>query len=429
MRSALQFIIFIAAFLCLLEPAYGQQTDLNYFIDHALKNDPGIKQNVNQQQFYGLQSQLINAQNRKPQVNFTSDYLFVPYFGSYGHFISITPNPSADAFGYDAALTNGGLYATQLNVALPLFNKKIVNSLQAQNSAQAEINSTVKAQLEHDLRKAVTDQYIQVYQFQQQEEYLSQIVDEVKERKITVEALVKRGLLQQSDYLLLEIEQNGHENDLAQAHIAEVNAYMTLKNLAIVTDTGLAKLQEPNLEIQTAPKSYYFREKYRLDSLSLIAQQNVFNTKYKPQLSLAANGGMLASDFTNIPHNVGFQAGLHLNIPIYDGKQRQINDNQVKVSQQNLVYARDNFTTQQKNYLQSLKRQMDMFNQSIGLIKQLTDKQELLIKLDRQKLQGGQLSILEYVKSIQDYAAARQSLTVAKIQLLLLTNQYNYYNW
>jgi outer membrane protein TolC len=428
MRSALLSIIYSGLFLCLVKPAQAQQLDLNYFIDHALKNDVGIRQNLNQQQFYALQSRLINAQNKAPQVNFTSDYLFVPYFGG-GRPFTISPNPPDGSFGYDPALTNGGLYATQLNVSLNLLNKATINGLQEQNNNQAAINSNNKAQLEHDLRKAIIDQYIQVYQFQQQEEYLTQIVDEVKNRKTTVEALVKRGLLQQSDYLLLEIEQNGHENDLAQAHIAEVNAYMTLKNTAIVTDTGMVKLQEPSISIAPNPSGYYYAQKFKLDSLSLVAQQNVFNNKYKPQLTLAANTGILSSDISNIYHNVGMQAGLHLNIPLYDGKQKEINDAQVKISQQSIVYARDNFTTQQKNYLQSLKRQMDMFNTSLGLIKQLTDKQELLIRLDQEKLKNGQLSILEYVKSIQDYATARQSLITAKIQLLLLTNQYNYYNW
>jgi len=428
MRSIILSLIYSCLFLCLIKPLQAQQLDLNYFIDHALKNDVGIRQNLNQQQFYALQSRLINAQNKAPQVNFTSDYLFVPYFGG-GRPFTISPNPPADAFGYDPSLTNGGLYATQLNVSLNLFNKATINGLQEQNNNQAAINSNAKAQLEHDLRKAVTDQYIQVYQFQQQEEYLTQIVDEVKNRKATVEALVKRGLLQQSDYLLLEIEQNGHENDLAQAHIAEVNAYLTLKNTAIVSDTGIAKLQEPSISIAANPSAYYYAQKFKLDSLALVAQQNVFNNKYKPQLTMAANTGILSSDISNIYHNVGMQAGLHLNIPLYDGRQKEINDAQVKISQQSIVYARDNFTAQQKNYLQSLKRQMDMFNTSLGLIKQLTDKQELLIRLDQEKLKNGQLSILEYVKSIQDYATARQSLITAKIQLMLLTNQYNYYNW
>jgi hypothetical protein len=84
---------------------------------------------------------------------------------------------------------------------------------------------------------------------------------------------------------------------------------------------------------------------------------------------------------------------------------------------------------QQKNYLESVRKQIDLFKLSNSQIQSLIDKQELLLKLDREKLAGGQLSIIEYVKSLQDYAAAKQSLTVAKTQVLLLINQYNYYNW
>jgi outer membrane protein TolC len=428
MRSTFTFTLFVTL-LYFYQPAHGQQLDLDYFINSALQNDPGIRQNVNQQQIYGLQSQLINAQNKSPQVNFTSDYLFVPYFGSNGKPISITPNPSPNAYGYDAALTNGGTYATQMNVSIPLLNKKTISTLQEQNSNQAAINTSAKKQLEHDLRKNITDQYIQVYQAQQQEEYLEQVVEQVKERKATVEALVKRGLLQQSDYLLLEIEQNGRETDLSQARIAEVTAYGALKNMAIVTDTTMARLKEPVLALQANPNAFYFKEKFKLDSLNIAIQKNVFNTKYLPTLTFAGNGGMLASDFNNIPHDVGFEASLHLNIPIYDGRQRKINDSQSKITQQGIAYARDNFTVQQKNYLQNTRKQIELFNQNIILIKQLIEKQDLLLQIDKEKLQSGQLSILEYIKSIQDYVAAKQSLTVAKVQVLSLANQYNYYNW
>jgi outer membrane protein TolC len=422
--------ILLFTFICLSQSVYSQQVDLDYFISNALKNDPGIKQNVNQQQIYGLQSQLINAQNKAPQVNFTTDYTFAPFFADNGRAISITPNPAPDAFGYDAALTNGGLYATQLNVAIPLLNKKTVSALQSQNSNLAAVNSSTKKQLEHDLRKNITDQYIQVYQAQQQEEYLELVIKEIKERKATVEALVKRGLLQQSDYLLLEIEQNTRETDLSAARIAEVNAYGTLKNTAVVSDTALAKLKEPLIGIQQASTgSFYYKEKFKLDSLNLVIQQNVFNTKYLPALTFSGSGGMMSSDFTNIPHNVGLEASLHLSIPLYDGRQRKISDSQAKINQQSITYARDNFTIQQKNYLQNIQRQIGLFNQNMQLIKKLIEKQDLLLQLDKEKLQNGQLSIIEYIKSISDYVAAKQSLNVAKVQVLSLANQYNYYNW
>src|SRR5438067_2362322 len=138
MRSTALSFVYLCFFWFQIKPAQAQQLDLSYFIDHALKNDAGIRQNINQQQFYGLQSRLINAQNKLPQVNFASDYLFVPYFGG-GRPFTISPTPPDGAFGYDPALTNGGLYATQLNVSLNLFNKATINGLQEQNNNQAAI--------------------------------------------------------------------------------------------------------------------------------------------------------------------------------------------------------------------------------------------------------------------------------------------------
>jgi outer membrane protein TolC len=428
MKSILFFTAFILITLWAL-PVHAQDADLDYYLNNALKNDAMIRSNINQQKFYSLQAQLINAQNKAPQVNFTSDYVFAPFFGDNGKAISITTNPSPNAFGYDVGQTNGGTYATQVTVSKQLLNKNITGMLQDQNKNAAELNSNTRLQLEHDIRKSITDQYIQVYQLQQQEDYLVQIVVEVKTRKATVEALVKRGLLQQSDYLLLEIEQNTRENELSQLRITEVAAYNALKNLAIISDTATVKLSPPAVALKGAPPQYFFQEKYRLDSLSIDLQQKVFNNKYRPSLDLSANGGMLASDFNSIPHNVGLMGSLHLAIPIFDGHQRKINDSQVKINQQNITYARDNFSVQQRNYLQSLLRQIELLNKSIVQIEQLISKQDLLLKLDQEKLQGGQLSIIEYIKSLQDYKAARQNLNAARVQLLLLTNQYNYYNW
>jgi outer membrane protein TolC len=424
-------IIFNCVLMGLAGHSFAQQRNLDYFLTSALQNDPNIRQNINQQQFYNLQRQLIIAQNKLPQVTATSDLLLAPNFGDgRGIFIATSKNPpSNNAFGYDYNVTNGGLYAGQVNFALNLFNKRLINTLQQQNIAQADINNNARGQIEHDVKKNVTDQYVQVYQSQQQEDYLKQIIEEVKGRKITVEALVKRGLLQQSDYLLLEIEQNTRENELNQARITEVSAYGALKVAAVIADTAMVKLDEPQITLVAPPTNYYFRQKFRLDSLNIVSQLAVFNTRYLPQLSLNANTGFNSADYDAIQRHVGLQGSLHLNIPLYDGHQRKINESQLKISQQSLTYARDNFGIQQRNYLQSIRKQIELFNQNITQINSLISKQELLLRLDREKLQSGQLSIIEYVKSIQDYSAARQSLTVAKIQLLLLSNQYNYYNW
>jgi len=53
MKQGFIYILLITL-ICLVKPVYSQQLDLDYFINNALKNDVGIKQNTNQQQYYSL---------------------------------------------------------------------------------------------------------------------------------------------------------------------------------------------------------------------------------------------------------------------------------------------------------------------------------------------------------------------------------------
>ena len=149
----------------------AQNKDVNYFIQEGLKGNPNIAENINLQQFFQIQNEIITAQNKRPQVNFTGDYLFAPFFFNNGRVISITPNPSPKAYGYDAGITNGGWYAAQVNVAIPLFNKALIKPLYEQNKIQEDISAYGRKQLEQDLKKSIIDQYIITFQFQQQTTY------------------------------------------------------------------------------------------------------------------------------------------------------------------------------------------------------------------------------------------------------------------
>jgi hypothetical protein len=118
---------------------YSQSKDINYFLNVSLKNNPSIKTNANLVRINLLQNDLIIAQNKKPQIYFSSDYLFAPYFKNNGRFISITPNPNPDAFGYDPSVTNGGLYEALLNIDIPLLTSGVSGSLVNQNKVQNQI--------------------------------------------------------------------------------------------------------------------------------------------------------------------------------------------------------------------------------------------------------------------------------------------------
>src|SRR5665647_613925 len=245
--NKLCLLILLFLFPCLL-PA--QNKNVAYFIAEGLKNNPNLTANSNLQQFFQIQNDIITAQNKKPQINFTADYLFAPFFFDNGRVISITPNPSSKAYGYDAGLTNGGLYAAQVNVAIPLFNNALVKPLYEQNKIQGEISAYIRRQLEQDLKKNIIDQYIITYQFQQQTTYLQKIIDQLETRKPYVTALVKQGLLQQNDYLLLDIQQTTSRNDQLQLKFAYNNGLALLKNLAAISDSTIFDLEAPVIMMQ-----------------------------------------------------------------------------------------------------------------------------------------------------------------------------------
>ena len=424
--NKLNFLILLLVLPVLLQ---AQNKDINYFIQEGVKSNPNIAENINLQQFFQIQNEIITAQNKRPQVNFTGDYLFAPFFFNNGRVISITPNPSPKAYGYDAGITNGGWYAAQVNVAIPLFNKALIKPLYEQNKIQGDISAYGRKQLEQDLKKSIIDQYIITFQFQQQTTYLQKIIDQLETRKPYVTALVKQGLLQQNDYLLLDIQQTTSRNDLLQLQYAYTNGLAILKNLAAISDTTVFNLADPLIVLQPAPAEFYYVQKFRLDSLNLVAQQNVFNIKYKTQVSAIASSGINAVDITNVPHNVGLSAGLHVAVPIYDGKQKKMNERQNNVLLTNLQAYRNNTALLQQNNIRNAKQQIVQWQQTIDLLDQQIKKQELLLEILKDKIIKGQVTVMDYINALQDYIVTQKTRALAETNVLLYNNQYNFYNW
>jgi outer membrane protein TolC len=415
--------------LCFISAmASAQQRNIPFFTGSGIQKNPTLLENTNLLQNFQIQREIITAQNKKPQVSITADYLFAPFFFDNGRVISITTNPSPKAYGYDAGITNGGLYAAQLNVAVPLFNNAILNNLYAQNKAESAISANNSKQTRYDAEKGIIDQYILAYQFLEQTTYLQKIIDRLKDRKPLVEALVKKGLLQQNDYLLLDIQLLNSENDLKQMQFAYVNGVNLLKNLALIGDTTTFILERPDVQINPDPQERFYLTKYKLDSLNIIAQQNVFNNKYHPQFSLIGTTGINATDITNVPHNVGLSAAFHVGIPISDGKQRKLNDKSVEILLKNQSFYKDNAQLLLENNLRNAKQQISQWKETVVINDGLIQKQELLLDIIKDKVVKGQVTVMDYINALQDYNVMLKNRAIAETNVLLYINQYNYYN-
>lgn len=422
-------ILLAILFIIIFQSNYAQQRTLSYYQNVAQTNSPEIKENINLQKFNLLQGDLIRAQFQKPQVNFTADYLFAPFFFNNGKLVSITSNPSSKAIGYDAALTDGGLYAAQIGVTKSVFNRKTINALLTQTTIENKSIQFNQTQLQHDLEKNVNDQYIAVYQIQLQREHLVNSINMLTDRLLIMESLVKKNLLKQSDYLALEVELTAKLFELKQLHSSSVSTISQLNNLCGITDTVVYSLATPVIE-QTLPiVKFSFEDKFRNDSMNIMAQQAVSNSKYYPQVDVFGNTGLNSTNTSTIPRNFGITAGFHLNIPIYDGKQRRITDNQSKILLDNSQIYRNAYALKVRNELEMVNKQIKSTRESISILDKQINKQRSLLTSYESELTQGQISIMDYILAMQEYSLTLQNKVQTESNLWLLINQYNYLNW
>jgi len=408
----------------------AQEThNLDFFIEQAKKTSPSLLENRNLEAVGDLQNKLIIAQNNSFQVNSTSEVLIAPYFNNNGRAIAITTNPSSNAYGYDIGITNGGLYSSQINITKNLFNQSVLNNLLFQNKISNSALSLSSEEFSHNLIKNISDAYIIAYQLQLQENFNRELLGDLDTRLKVVELLVKKGILMESDYLLLQLDIEGKKLELQQLKSDFNTAINQLYTLSGIAAEDIDQLIFPNLEQIKSPLKKFYEQRFQNDSLQLAADRAVFENHYKPQVSVYANAGLNAVEFNNIEHKIGTSAGLRLTIPIYDGNQRKLNAMQSRLRQDNLNFYKQNSEVQFSNNLKNIEQQVEALENNKTLLEVQLNKQLNILEIYKGKLVQGQISIVDYLNVIQNY---KQNV-YAKLQMQtnkwLLKSQYNYINW
>ncbi|MCK7591351.1 TolC family protein [Subsaxibacter sp. CAU 1640] len=402
---------------------------LDYFINQAKVNVPTLKENNNLLKVGELQNSIITAQNNAFLVNATSEVLVAPYFNNNGKPIDITTTPSNSAFGYDVGITNGGLYSAQINVTKNLFNQAITDNILFQNKILNNSISLSSEEISHNLVKNIADAYIMAYQLQLQEGFTKQILKDLENRLQVVELLVKRAVLMESDYLLLQLDIDGKKLELQQIQNNLKVAINQLYTLSGIPAGTIAQLERPQIVDTQNPSQFFYEKKFENDSLQIVANQQVFENQYKPQLSAYANTGLNAVEIPNIYHKFGASAGLRLTIPIYDGKQRKYNAQQSVLKEENLEFYRENSKVQMDNNLKSIAQQIEALETSMQLLDKQLKKQENILEIYKGKLVQGQVSIVDYLNVIQNYKLNAYTRLQMQTNYWLLQSQYNFINW
>lgn len=393
--------------------SFAQEKNLDHFVSQGLASSPLLKDYQSQLQLLSLDSQIIRASLR-PQVNGISNNSYASVIGGWG---------------YDAAITNGQQVSAMIAVSKSLLSNKSIAVQIANLGIQSQSAVNIIKISEQDLKKLITDQYILTYGGQLQLDFSRHINDLLKKEDSLLKKLTQDNVYKQTDYLAFAVLLQQQLLNTSQLEIQYDFDYATLNYIAGIVDTSSMRLADPQLNTglyNDFTNSVFYRQ-FVLDSLKLANDRGLIELNYRPKISLFADGGYNSSLVYEPYKNFGTSVGVNVVIPIYDGKQRKIQYSKIDVQERTRIVKRDFFIRQHDQQLLQLNRQLRSTDKLIGQINKQIAYTETLITVNERLLATGDIRLVDFILSLNNYFNAKNLVTQNYISRLKIINQLNYW--
>lgn len=405
-------IIFFLSLNTMISTA--QKRQLNFFLNQAIENSPLLKDYKNQVKINEFDSLLLLA-TQSPQISFSSNDSYAPVI---------------KGFGYDDAITNGANVNALIGVNKRLLNGRN-NKVQFANLqllSDAIRNNAIIS--EQDIKKTIIGQYIITYGDMLQVNFSSAIQDKLRKEEIVLKKLTEKNVYRQVDYLTFYVTLQQNEFKLKQQVNQYKNDYATLNYLAGIADTTQLVLEWPDVTMPILPEinSSAFFKKYEIDSLTLVNKKTVIDITYRPKLSVFADAGYNSSLAYKPYKNFGTSIGLSLVIPLYDGKQMNLQYGKIALSENTRAANKQFYTNQYYRQVAQLKQQLQATSSLIDDINQQLKYIEALILVNEKLLQAGEVRVYDYILALNNFLNAKNLINENTISRLQIINQINYWN-
>jgi hypothetical protein len=422
--------LILISFILICSVAVTAQYDLQTYIKAAKDNSPLIKDNINQSEATKIEVERLKALYTKPQVGITANYLFAPVVSQDNGKTTLLLNPenTNKYFGQETSLTNGGLYQALIGVNQPLFMQSKFKVIADEAMISTKVNDNNIRLTNFELEKIITDQYLLCLQDLNRIKFLNKYITLLNEQKDLVTKLVNGSVFKLSDVTLLNIEIQSQLIVLQTLQASYKKNLMDMNTIAGVTDTAYHELTATTLQLSAATDNSSFIQKYSLDSSILIAQQKVFELRYKPQWNVFANGGLNASYISSLPRRIGVTAGITYTKTLFDGHQKEINQRRTATLLKTSQAYKENFINQNAIRKNNLLEQIKAIDQRGKLTEVQVKEYDTLLGYYKQELIRGQLSVINYVNTIKSAIALENEFITMQTNRQLLINTYNYWN-
>ncbi len=203
---------------------------------------------------------------------------------------------------------------------------------------------------------------------------------------------------------------------------------MFLNQLCGISDTSRYELTEPQIVSKGIPdiKKSPFYLQYKIDSAKIENEKLAVDLNYKPKVNWFADAGFLTSNPWNFYQHFGYSAGIGLNIPVYDGNQRNIEKQKLQLAENSRKAYEDTYHNQYYQRIKQLKVQLKTLNDvTLKIDKQLETSRQL-VKALKEQLEAGIIQMTEYINAVKNFRTTSRNLNMLKIQKLQVINEMNF---
>ena len=402
--------------LCLLSgltlAGYNQTRNLDFYLNEAIQNSP-LLNDYNNQIKSAVSDSLILRAAKKPFVDAKSQLLYAPAYHN---------------FGYDEIVTDQGNYTAVVGVTQSIFNKKELNNKYSAIDIQKQsLNNSSRISV-MELNKTITDQYITSNSGFTDFLFNKNFLELLKKENEIVKQFVKNGIAKQTDYLSLLVEIQSQEILISQLKNQYRNDLMLLNQICGLKDSTWYELVDPAVEIKGTPdikKSPAYIQ-YKIDSIRLENEKMAIDIKYKPKVNWFADAGFLTSNPWNFYKHFGYSAGLSLNVPLYDGKQRGIEKQKIEFSENTRQVYKSTYYKQYFQQMQQLDLELKAMNEMSVQVENQLKTSEQLVNTLKDQLEAGIVQMTEYINAIKNFKTTSRNINLIYIHKLQVINEMNF---
>ena len=404
------FLVFFLSFLTLL--AFNQTRNLEFYLDQGIHNSPLLNDYRNQIRSASSDSLLIRAA-KNPLVEVKSQLLYAPSYRN---------------FGYDEIVTDQGNYTAVMGISQPLFNKREINNkYEAVDIQKRTLNNSSQISI-NELKKVITEQYLTSFASYTDFLFNKNFLELLEKENVIVKQFVNNGIAKQTDYLSLLVETQSEEMLVTQIKSQYRKDLMLLSQLCGLNDSTWYELTDPRIEMKGAPditKSPAYIQ-YKIDSIRIENEKTAIDIRYKPKINWFADVGFLTSNPWNFYNHFGYSAGVSLNIPVYDGKQRGIEKQKLGFNENSRQAYQDTYYKQYFQQIQQLNLELSSLNEMSSLVENQLRTSEQLLSTLKEQLETGIIQMTEYINAIKNFKTTSRSINLLKMQKLQVINEMNF---